>query len=52
MSEMWKLFPIDNKEHQNDVNEIVLVFLLLTLNGFFTFPAGFPLLTLNKKFSS
>ena len=34
---LWIMFKVNNKKHQNDVNDVVLVFLLLTLNIFHTF---------------
>ena len=31
------MFKVNNTEHQNEVNKVVLVFLLLTLNLFHSF---------------
>ena len=42
------MFKVNNKNTRNDDNDIVLVFLLLTLNIFHTFFRVFLLLTLNK----
>ena len=33
---VWNMFEVNNKNHQNEVVDVVLVFLLLTLNIFYT----------------
>ena len=37
---MWNMFKVNKQKHQNDINDVVLVFLLLTLNIFHTFSLG------------
>ena len=34
---VWKMFKVNDKKHQSGINDVVLVFLLLTLNKFPTF---------------
>ena len=43
------MFKANSKKHQSDVNNVALVFLLLTLNIFQIFFIVFLLLNLNKS---